>query len=65
MMRCKFVHESHESRIRRNEIDIQDGWKKFEALDSRLDKMQMDIAKIVGGLTVIGVIANSIIDYIK
>ena len=51
-------HESHEARIKRNEEDIQDGWKKFDLIEERLDKMQVDITKIVGGLTILGIVGN-------
>ena len=51
-------HEGNTLRILRNERDIQDIWKKLEALDARFDKLSVDVAKIVGVITALGAVLN-------
>lgn len=47
-------HENHEARIERNEEDIKE-------IKSDVKIMRADITKIVGGLTVIGLAGNYLI----
>ena len=51
-------HEGNTLRIERNERDIQEIWKKLDALDERFDKLSMDVAKIVGIITALGAGVN-------
>ena len=58
-------HESHDNRLNRAESDIRDLNKKVEVLDSRLDKISVDVAKIVGLITGAGAIVNFIMKAVE